>query len=165
VILQDLLPKRSAEDVLAGLVRVELDGQAFVLPVLPIAEGRIWRDRFERTIASLLGGFALVAKPETVVAYLGTQTAALWDLLSAYDRDRILPDRDWIETHVSEAALLRAVLEVTGAAYPLAVSLLELATTQPEALREVLKRALAAPEPTSSPLPSTAGPRGRSKAA
>jgi hypothetical protein len=114
--------ERPADDVAAGVIRVTIDGQEFVLPVLRIKAEREWkaglREMFGRQLAGQDG--------ETVglerlgeFSNLAVDTAL--DLVASYDRSGIFGGRDWLEEHAYQAELFAVLREIWAVVFlPLA---------------------------------------------
>jgi hypothetical protein len=114
------VPTRTAEDILAGRVRIQLGITTFVLPVLPRGPSRRWLESLDQRFINL--GVALSrAKedPTVIIETLTTETDALYELLLSYDQTSVLPPRDELEEFATDAQILHAVLEVWRAAHPL----------------------------------------------
>lgn len=116
-----LLAPRSVEDILAERVVLTLGGDRYVLPVLPILASQAWEEQLEDELVWLL---RTVRKDtddvEAVLRALATSPGRFIDVLLAYDRDHLLPDRKMIEATTTEIGVLCAVLEVWRAAHPFA---------------------------------------------
>lgn len=150
--LRDLLPSpRSAEDILARRVRLDIGGEEYVLPVLPIRDNRAWTDRLHGEVSTVFrdveeGGEDVT----TVLAALAAAPDRFMDMLLLYDIGHVLPAREAIEAVWTEVDLLIACLEVWRAAHPLVdIGLGIVATTETRA-RDSLPH-------TSSPSESGAG--------
>lgn len=117
--LGSLLPTRTVGDILAGRVRLRVGVDVIDLPVLPIARNEAWKERLDATMAGLLERATDDADPGQVLDALAADTGPFLDLLYAYDRDGVLPDREVIRETWTELDLLLAVLEVWRAANPL----------------------------------------------
>lgn len=114
------VPTRTAEDILAGRVRIQLGVTTYVLPVLPRGPSRRWLESLDQRFINL--GVALSrAKedPTVIIETLTTETDALYELLLSYDQTSVLPARDELEEFATDAQILHAVLEVWRAAHPL----------------------------------------------
>jgi len=151
-------PTRSAEDILAGRIRVMLGGAIYQLPVLSRAASRAWREQLDERFAALTADLEAAGdNAGQVLERLAAETDALLDMLLLYDQTGALPDRAEIDGTASDAEILRAVIEVWRAANPLAVTLIEADSATPTS-------------GTSSGLPSgphrpTAGPQTSSSTA
>jgi hypothetical protein len=168
VILLDLLPERSAEDVLAGRIRVTLgtgkDQQKIDLPVLPIKPERAWKELLEKRLAELWDGLDVQPSPKSVMNYLGQMTSVQLEVLHAYDRSGVLPDNDWLEEHALSTQLLSALLGATAAAYPFVETAIDAVRSQPTLMLEMVKSMrIAFSKSTSGSPPSTAGRPKRSR--
>jgi hypothetical protein len=124
--------ERSAEDILAGRLRLRLASQWFVLPVLTVGENADW-------LASLEQEFADVVNTDEddlaqVMEALAKVDGRLLELVYAYDKHGVLPPLESIARDVYPHEVLRAVMEVRLAANPtvgfgLAMALAELRTS------------------------------------
>lgn len=151
------IPNRPAGDVLSRVVRIDLGGQSFVLPVLRIGGNRRWKQSLDGSLTGLIEG--LTKSGDDMGAILGAlsaQTDTLLDLLISYDETHVLPSRADIEEIAYETDLVSAVREVWRAANPLVVAALESALTDAPTTSE-------SSPPTNTPLRPTAGRRPRSK--
>lgn len=150
--LRDLLPEpRSVEDVLGRRIRLVIDGEEFVLPVLAIRENRVWTDRLDGEVVRVLAAIDDAGDDiGAVLAALSKAPGRFMNLLLTYDLHGILPSRERIEAVWTEVDLLMACLEVWRAAHPLVdIGLVVIETTA--------RRNDALPRLTSSRRPSGAG--------
>jgi hypothetical protein len=120
-IMPQTVPSRSAEDILAGRVRIYLGGLWYALPVLPRGPSRRWLESLDISWTRLATALTLAGSDaEQIITVLSTETTALYELLISYDATNVLPPRDEIEETATDAQILQAVLEVWRAAHPLA---------------------------------------------
>lgn len=166
MILRQYLPERSAEDILAGRIRLKLGPDWFELPVLTIDENEKWQGVVVETLGGLFVGLN-TDNPPAAFARLAAGTDAQLKLLRTYDKGHTLPTVKVIRATTSNAELLRAVLEVIAAAFPLAAIVLDELTRNEDVLRMLIDEGLRRiySEPTSLPPPSTAGTSTESEAA
>lgn len=153
--LADLIPKRSAEDIFAGRILVDLGGVTYTLPVRSRKANREWRESLDGQFVGMLAQLDSLDSPTAIIGLLVSASDRLLDALVAYDATGALPTRDAIDEQATEVEIIRAILEVWMAANPLVAIGLELAPRQ---------SAPPIPLPTSSrtqPAPS-AGRRRRS---
>jgi len=168
--LGTLLPERSAEDILAGQVRVHLGSrgparvaQTYVLPVLSIAANRKWKESLEGGLQQLLATVDAAGDDlATILAAFSTATPQLLDLLYGYDDTHVLPERERLEEEATDIEVLMATLEVWSAANPFAGVALALARGAEEPLTGGAQ-ANGSSQPMSSARPSTAGRRRSSR--
>lgn len=148
---------RPAGDILSRSVRLTLGDKQYVLPVLTIGGNRRWMEKLDAELTTVLSRLrrAGTRAPELYDVLAG-QLDAMIDLLTAYDTTHVLPPRDEILEQTYEDELIAAVQEVWRTANPLVAMAVDRIRT-----REALTNASLAP--TSSPPPSGAGPRKRSK--
>jgi hypothetical protein len=144
------LPARSAGDILAGRVRVHLGGETYDLPVLPRAASRRWLEALDLRYATLAADLESAGNDTPVIVnrLLG-EADGLYEMLRSYDQNGVLPPASEVDEFVTDAEILRAVMEVWRAANPLAATLAERANetngTSPE-------------QPSSPPQPTAGTP-------
>lgn len=115
-----LLPPRSIEDILAERIRLDIGGVVYDLPVLPIRENRVWKERMDLELGFLFAQLSVTDDTDAVLGLFDGSEALFMDLLTSYDTTGVLPPPDAIEAGLSPLGLIRAVLEVWRAARPLA---------------------------------------------
>lgn len=151
----NLIPERSASDIIAGLLHLTLGGTRYSLRVLPIRANREWQASLERGLQGLLSTLDTAGDDVAgVLAAFRTATPQLEDALYLYDRDHVLPPRDELEEVATDTEVLRAVLEVWSAANPFASVALS-------AMRQAEPSLPTAAQPTSEPSPRTNGSPAR----
>lgn len=128
----ETLPGRSAADILAGRIRIQLGGEVYELPVLPRAASRRWLQSLDGQFSELATDLEAAGDDAPrILALLSGQSDALFDILASYDQTAILPTREAIEEFATDTQILRAVLEVWRAANPLAATLAERTGDEP----------------------------------
>jgi hypothetical protein len=159
VSLLSYLPTRSAEEILAGEVRVVLGRRDYVLPVLPIERNEQWTQAENTALGPVLAGLDEQQTSAELFAYLCRLSSTVYAQLVSYDElgidpdlgriERVLPP--WTEARkiATESEIVSAFLGVLAAAYPLAVELLRLAVTT-GTLAAMASRATASEAPDSS---------------
>lgn len=165
MILKDYLPERSAEDIWAERLRLVLGDQELVLAVLPMRDSDEWKVEVSNEIGHLMLGLEALDDLESVMRHFGTiERGTLIRLLRAYDRDQVLPDDEWLLTHVSEGQVLRSFLMVWSVANPTLAVIVDTMMRAPNLAATIAKNAapagsgngsrqptdgaLATPEPT-----------------
>ena len=73
--MQEYLPKRSAEDIFAGRVRLSLGGTQYVLPTLPIEEEERWKASIDGQLGALFAG--IMPSVSAMIAIVDASVAAL----------------------------------------------------------------------------------------
>lgn len=150
--LGSLLPPRSVEDILAERIRLEIGGESYDLPVLTIAENRVWKERMDLELGLLFVQISMTDDTDAILGLFDGSEALFMDLLTSYDTSGVLPDQATIEAGLSPLGLIRATLEVWRAARPLAdIARTGAMTPTPEPPTN------ASPPPSSSWLRSMAG--------
>ena len=111
------MAERSEEDVLAGVLRIEVGDGVRVVPTLKAKYVGEWMARFappagakERPLRDL--------SVADVVAIPAQNVERLVDLMVAYDRTGVLGGRDWLLEHADPAQLQRAVEQMVANATP-----------------------------------------------
>ena len=149
--LEHFLPDRSAEDIFAGRIRLNLGGTEYVLPTLVIEDEEAWLAKMESSpLAAVLGN--AVSDSEAVLALMASSTATvpILDALYAYDTSGVLPPREELRRSARPIEAVRALLEVWQAAHPLlGISLLGM---------QEMSRSLESLTPGPSPAPMSSPP-------
>lgn len=116
--------KRSAEDIFAGRVRVELGGRTYTLPVRSRKANREWLESLDAATGVALDALDTIDDPGTVLRLLASMDDAFLTALVDYDETGALPSRDEIDEQATDMQLYRAIQEVWLAANPkVAISL------------------------------------------
>jgi hypothetical protein len=115
-----LLSERSMEDILAERIRLVIGGEVYDLPVLPIAENRVWKERMDLELGFLLANIAAEEDSDAILGLFDGSEALFMDLLTSYDTSHVLPPVEVIEANLTPLGVVKAVLEVWRAARPLA---------------------------------------------
>ena len=145
--------KRTAEDIFAGRIRVELGPRTYTMPVRSRKANRDWLESLDARTGGTLDALDDLDDEEQVLRLLSASSEAFLDALVSYDHTHALPSRDAIDDQASDIQITSAIMEVWLAANPPLVALaLGLAPAE-------------APSPTPSPsVPGpTAGPRAPSR--
>jgi hypothetical protein len=166
MILQQYLPRRSAEDRIARRVVLALGDDTFNLPVLTIEENEVWRAKARTAFGTLFLGIAALDEPAAIFDRLAGDTELQVALIRTYDKASLLPADEWIRGHASADDLFQAALEVAAAAYPPLAAILDLLLRSPGAISELIKaRTTPSSTPTNGQQPSMAGrPRKSARA-
>ena len=120
--LSNLLPERSAQDILAGEVHLRLGGHSYTLPVLSIAATRRWQATLEGSLATLFdtiegSGDDLSA----VMTALTGATPQMLDAVYAYDTSNVLPPREALEEEATNTDVMVASFTLWVVANPFAL--------------------------------------------
>jgi hypothetical protein len=153
---------RSAEDVLAGVLRIAVGGVEKIVPTLPLRATREWQAR----ISTGPTGFTVpVSEADwsatTVAEFSGMTLDTILDLVVAYDRTGALGGREWLEENADPAQLYAAAEQMAEVAYPFADNIRVL-------LAALVVRAVvgsASPKSTNGRSPTGGSTRSRSKSA
>jgi hypothetical protein len=155
--ITDLLPARSVEDILAERVRLAVGGREFILPSLNLDDTDDWLNQINGEVAGLLASVNDDADLGSLLVQLQARQDGLLDLLIAYDKTNVLPERDQLRKGLTPLGHIKAVLEVWRAANPLVdIALSGLSTSG--------LATIASPKPTSSPPRNGTGRRAKSGA-
>lgn len=117
--LTDLVPPPSPEDILAQVARIEMGGQEFVLPVLPIAERVRWEGNLDASLSAALSTIEGVPDVSGILAVFDGQEQALVESLAAYDRDGLLGGAEAITARARTLDLIFANIRLWRAGHPL----------------------------------------------
>lgn len=122
--------RRSAEDIFAGRIRVELGGTTYTMPVRSRKANREWLESLDLSFATLLANLEDIDDGEQVLRLLFSATDQFLDALVSYDAGRSLPPRGVIDDEATDMEIVRAVMEVWRAANPLVAIALGLAPSE-----------------------------------
>lgn len=123
-LMPEVVPTRTAADILAGRIRVLLGTTTYELPVLARGPSRRWLTGLDLRFATLAADLDEAgADTPAIMQRLVAETDALYDLLRSYDATGVLPPADELAEVASDAQVLHAVLEVWRAIHPLADTL------------------------------------------
>ena len=171
--MSDPTPLRPDEQVAGGFLYVTLGGQDYRLAVLSIRANREWTALLARDIRTKLGAVGPLVSADQVAEELAKSAETMMDLLIAYDAagDKVLPDREWIDTHATDTECYTAMKRVTAAAYPFAPDLLRIVPEFIPLLMQSIQNGVAvgtvaiaaSSRSTKRSAPSTAGRRATSK--
>lgn len=167
-LFRTLLPERSVEDVLTGVLRMHFGGEEFAVPVLVIEKADAWRTRLGEEFGSIMGALEGQTNPAGVLAFMGSHSPTLLAMLREYDDSGALPDDTWMRSHATEPEVLRAFMLVMAASYPFVAAALDILAANPGALRLVIEEfrpsqtPIIAGSPTSTSPEPTAGRSAKS---
>lgn len=162
-VFRSLLPERAVEDVLTGTLRMHFGPSEFTLPVLTIEKADAWRESLTKQFAVVVAALEGQTSAAGVLAFLGSHTPSMMELLHEYDSDGLLPDDGWIRSHATEPDILRAFMLVMAASFPFIAAALDILAANPSALGLVLEefgpvqKATAVGTPSTTLLAPTAG--------
>lgn len=152
---------------MGGFLYVTLGSEPYELAVLSMRENRRWTAHLADTVRTVLGKVEPMETADQVADVLASQSEVMMDLLIAYDAagSKVLPDREWIDTHATDRECYEGMKRVTAAAYPFGPDLLRIVPQFLPMLLEAVKQGSMAAtlmlagssRSTSSSPPSTAG--------
>jgi hypothetical protein len=112
---------RSAEDVLAGILRIAVGGVEKIIPTLPLRATREWQAK----LAAGPSGFSVPVTDDdwtaaNVSEFAGLTLDTVLDMVVAYDRSGALGGREWLDENADPAQLYAAVSQMAEVAFPFA---------------------------------------------
>lgn len=110
--------RRSAEDIFAGRIRVELGDRTYTMPVRSRRANRDWLESLDASTPRALAALDTLDDPEAVLRLLSGQIEAFIDALVSYDATHALPSRAAIDELANDMQIVRAIVEVWLAANP-----------------------------------------------
>ena len=153
---------RSAEDVLAGVLRIAVGGVEKTVPTLSLRASRDWQN----ALGKRPSGFSVAPANDdwtlaNVSEFSNIAIDTLLDIVVAYDRTGALGGREWLEENADPTQLANAAELMVGASNPFAdnARLLLVALV----LRSVVGSA--SPNSTNGPSRTGGSTRARSKRA
>ena len=138
---------RSAEDVLAGILRIAVGGVEKIVPTLPIRATREWQALIAKGPQAFAPRDLNDWAPSDAFDFTFLTLDAILDIVVAYDRTSALGGREWLEEHADPAQLYAASAQMAEVAFPFA-----------EDTRLLLAALVANRVVASTPRSSTSGP-------
>ena len=110
--------KRTAEDIFAGRIRVELGPRTYTMPVRSRKANRDWLEALDAQTGGTLDALSSIDDGERVLRLLSSSSEAFLDALVSYDDTHALPSREAIDEQASDIQITCAIMEVWLAANP-----------------------------------------------
>lgn len=111
---------RSAEDVLAGVLRIAVGGVEKIVPTLPIRATREWQAQIAKGPEAFAPRDLDDWTPAEAFDFTFLTLDAIVDIVVAYDRTGALGGREWLEEHADPAQLYAASAKMAEVAFPFA---------------------------------------------
>ena len=116
------MPPRSAEDILAGVLRIAVGRglkEEKIVPTLPIRATREWQAQLGKEPS----GFSVPVTndewtPANVSEFAGLTLDTVLDMIVAYDRSGALGGREWLEENADPFQLRTAITQMAEVAFP-----------------------------------------------
>ena len=123
---------------------MSLGGEHYDLKVLPMALSRKWLADAKSAVQSMKGTAEGLESFEDVADFIAGQSEAMMDLLIAYDAlgDKVLPKREWIDTHATDGECYDGWKRVTAATSPLAQEALRIVPDLMPVLIDAFRKAV-----------------------
>lgn len=155
------MAQRTPEDVLAGVLRIDVGGITKRVPTLPMKASAEWQE----SLGAQLGGFARnLSADQSADSLMGfarfTQEAIL-DAVVAYDRTGALGGREWLEEHADPAQLYLAFRAMAEVVFPFVNDVRSLLALLPGLLAQADVGSIS-PSSTNGPSPTGDSTPGRS---
>ncbi|HSW43102.1 MAG TPA: hypothetical protein VLM76_11390 [Patescibacteria group bacterium] len=156
------MAQRTPEDVLAGVLRIDVGGITKRVPTLPMKASAEWQE----SLGAQLGGFARnLSADQSADSLMGfarfTQEAIL-DAVVAYDRTGALGGREWLEEHADPAQLYLAFRAMAEVVFPFVNDVRSLLALLPGLLAQadvgsISPSSMNGPSPTGGSTPGRSG--------
>ena len=158
------MTQRTPEDILAGVLRINVGGIEKRVPTLPMRACAEWQE----TLGAQLGGFArnLSAdqSADSLMGFARFTQGAILDAVVGYDRTSALGGREWLEENADPAQLYIAFRQMAEVAFPFVTDVRSLLAMLP-GLLATSDVGSVSPSSTSGPSPTGASTRARSGSA
>ena len=156
------MTQRTPEDILAGVLRINVGGIEKRVPTLPMNASAEWQE----ALGAGLGGFARnLTSDQSADSLMGfarfTQEAIL-DAVAAYDRTGALGGRDWLAEHADPAQLYIAFRQMAEVVFPFVADVRSLLALLPGLLAQA-DVGSSSPSSTSGHSPTGGSTPARSK--
>jgi hypothetical protein len=155
------MDSRSAEDVLAGVLRIAVGGAEKIVPTLPIRATREWQAALAERDPSFAPDNLNDWTRADASSFSSLTLDAVLDIVVSYDRTGALGGRDWLEEHADPTQIYNAAQQMAEVAFPFAEDSTML-------LRALVVDAVVGSSPvssTSGPSPTGGSTRARSRTA
>lgn len=158
------MTQRTPEDILAGILRINVGGHEKRVPTLPMNASAEWQE----ALGAQLGGFARnLSTDQSADSLMGfarfTQQAIL-DAVVAYDRTSALGGREWLEETADPAQLYIAFRQMAAVVFPFVSDVRSLLAMLPGLLAQA-DVGSSSPNSTNGPSPIGGSTPARSKSA
>jgi len=175
-----VIPDRSAEDRVAGVIRVDVGGATKRLPTLPMTAAEAWIEGLGAQVAKLASQLAAdEGDVAAVMGFVGGSLTAVLDAVASYDKTGALGGREWLADNADPEQLYVAFRQIVKVVFPfveelgglqkLLPGLLQAASSRPGSTNGPSPAGASIPEPSaidSTPSSSTSsGRRARSEPA
>jgi len=158
------MTQRSAEDVLAGVLRISVGGIEKRVPTLPMRASAEWQESLGVTLGGFARNLSADQSAESLMGFARFTQAAILDAVVGYDRTGALGGRDWLAEHADPAQLYIAFRQMAEVAFPFVADVRSLLAILPGLLAQA-DVGSASPSSTSGPSPTGGSTRARSKRA
>jgi hypothetical protein len=111
---------RSAEDILAGVLRIAVGGVEKIVPTLPIRATREWQTLIAKGPQAFTPRDIDDWDPGDAFDFAGLTLDAILDIVVAYDRTGALGGREWLDENADPAQLYLAAEQMAEVAFPFA---------------------------------------------
>ena len=157
------MAQRTPEDILAGVLRINVGGIEKRVPTLPMNASAEWQE----ALGAQLGGFARnLSTDQSADSLMGfaqfTQQAIL-DAVVAYDRSGALGGREWLAEHADPAQLYIAFRQMAEVVFPFVADVRSLLAMLPGLLAQA-DVGSSSPSSTNGHSPTGGSTPARSKA-
>jgi hypothetical protein len=118
--IDEAVPKRTAEDVAGGILRVTIDGNEKILPILRIRAEREWKAGLRQVFSRKLPDID-EDKPvgvERIGEFSNLTVDAILDVVTAYDTTNALGGREYLEDHALQAELTEVLRLIWAVVFP-----------------------------------------------
>ena len=158
------MTQRTPEDILAGVLRINVGGIEKRVPTLPMNASAEWQE----ALGAGLGGFArnLSAdqSADSLMGFARFTQGAILDAVVAYDRSGALGGRDWLAEHADPAQLYIAFRQMAEVVFPFVADVRSLLALLPGLLAQA-DVGSSSPSSTSGHSPTGGSTPARSKSA
>ena len=112
------MAQRTPEDILAGVLRINVGGIEKRVPTLPMNASAEWQE----ALGAQLGGFArnlsTDQSADSLIGFARFTQQAILDAVVAYDRSGALGGREWLAEHADPAQLYIAFRQMAEVVFP-----------------------------------------------
>lgn len=156
------MTQRTPEDILAGVLRINVGGIEKRVPTLPMNASAEWQETLGAGLSGFARNLSADQSAESLVGFARFTQQAILDAVVTYDRTSALGGRDWLEENADPAQLYIALRQMAEVVFPFVNDVRSLLAMLPGLLAQA-DGGSGSPSSTNGLSPTGASPRDRLK--
>jgi hypothetical protein len=156
------MTQRTPEDILAGVLRINVGGIEKRVPTLPMKASAEWQEALGAGLGEFARNLSADQSADSLMGFARFTQQAILDAVVAYDRSGALGGRDWLEENADPAQLYIAFRQMAEVVFPFVNDVRSLLAMLPGLLAQA-DVGSSSPSSTNGPSPTGGSTRGLSK--